>query len=135
MARAQVFIAQQQAFYVSSANDAVAAIQSGLQAESLAEAAEQTTIATAVMGTTIMYMIGAGRLHEAQRLSQQAMLLETGLEAMLPEVGCPVLFQAEILREWNQLDVALSGYRRQSRYANRANRLHRWLFYSMGMRC
>ncbi|HWS84559.1 MAG TPA: hypothetical protein VN207_09910, partial [Ktedonobacteraceae bacterium] len=53
------------------------------------------------------YMIGAGRLHEAQRLSQQAMLLETELEVVLPEVGCPALFQAEILREWNQLDTAL----------------------------
>jgi LuxR family maltose regulon positive regulatory protein len=42
-------------------------------------------------------------------LSQQAMLLGTqpgGL--MQPEVGWPALFQAEILREWNQLDAALS---------------------------
>jgi LuxR family maltose regulon positive regulatory protein len=55
-----------------------------------------------------MYMIGAGRLHKAQRLSQQAMLLETELGAVLPEVGYPALFQAEILREWNRLDTALS---------------------------
>jgi LuxR family maltose regulon positive regulatory protein len=108
MARAQVSIAQQRAFYVSSANDAVAAIQSGLQAESLAQAARQTTIATAVMGTTVMYMIGAGHLHKAQRLSQQAMLVETELGAVLPEVGYPALFQAEILREWNRLDAAIS---------------------------
>src|SRR5436190_10946657 len=27
---------------------------------------------------------------------------------MLPEVGWPTIFQAEILREWNELDAALS---------------------------
>jgi LuxR family transcriptional regulator, maltose regulon positive regulatory protein len=109
MARAQVSIAQLQACYVSSANDAVVAVQSGLQAGSLAQAAGQTTFAITVMGTTAMYMIGTGRLHEAERLSQRAILLGTQLEELvLPEVGYPAIFQAEILREWNQLDEALS---------------------------
>ena len=64
-------------------------------------------LALGIMGTTAGYMIGTGHLHEAQRLSQQAMLL--GRQAgglVLPEVGWPALFQAETLREWNHLDAA-----------------------------
>ena len=103
--RAIVNWTQFRASYVSSANDAKASIQSGLQAGSLAQAAGQTALAIVIMGTTACYMIGAGRLHEAQRLTQQAKLLgrqQAGF--MLPYVGYPTLFQSDILREWNQLD-------------------------------
>jgi LuxR family maltose regulon positive regulatory protein len=108
VARTQVSLAQLRACYVSSANDAASAIQSGLQAGSLAQLAGQSTFATIIMGTTAMYMIGAGRLNEARQLSQQATLLASRKGARLPEAGCPALFQAEILREWNQLDSSLS---------------------------
>jgi LuxR family maltose regulon positive regulatory protein len=53
-------------------------------------------------------MIGTGRLHETHRLTQQAGRLGTlsgGLR--LPDVCWPAIFQAEVLREWNQLDAAL----------------------------
>jgi LuxR family maltose regulon positive regulatory protein len=55
-------------------------------------------------------MIGAGQLHQAKQLSEQALqlgTLPTGL--VLPEVGWPTIFQADILREWNELDAALSS--------------------------
>jgi LuxR family transcriptional regulator, maltose regulon positive regulatory protein len=106
VAHAQVSIAQLQAAYLSSINDAAVAIQHGLQAGSLAQAAGQTRLAVTLQEITAMYMLGAGRLHEAQRLSQQALLLATQLEEVSPWSGCPALFQAEILREWNQLDAA-----------------------------
>ena len=108
VARTQVSLAQCQACYVSSANDASSAIQSGLQAGSLARSAERSPLATIIMGTTAMYMIGAGHLRKARQLSQQAILLGSQREIRLPEAGCPALFQAEILREWNQLDGSLS---------------------------
>jgi len=109
LVRAIVNWAQFRASYVSSANDAVAAIQSGLQASSLAQSAGQTALAIVIMGTTACYMIGAGRLHEAQRLTQQALLLGTQQPGnILPDVGWPALFQANILREWNELDAALT---------------------------
>jgi LuxR family maltose regulon positive regulatory protein len=101
--------AQFRASYVSSANDAVGAIQNGLQAGSFAQAAGQTTLAIVIMGTTACCMLGAGQLHEVQRLTQQAIQLgkQPG-ELVLPNVGWPALFQAEILREWNQLAEALT---------------------------
>lgn len=107
LVRAIVNWTQLRASYISSTNNAVFAIQSGLQASSLAQAAEQTPLAIVIMGTTACYMIGAGRLREAQQLTQQAMLLGTQqLGIVLPDVGWPALFQANLLREWNQLDAA-----------------------------
>jgi len=109
MVRALVASTQLRAFYASLTNDAVRALESGLQASSLAQAAGLTTLAISLMGTTTLLMIGTGRLHETRRLTQRAMMLGRELrELVLPEVGWPTLLQAEILREWNQLDTALS---------------------------
>jgi LuxR family transcriptional regulator, maltose regulon positive regulatory protein len=107
---AYIEYARLRAFYVSTANNALAAVQSGLEGSSLAEAAGQTSVAITGMGATAINMIGAGRLHEAYQLTQQAIHLGTQLEGfVLPEVGWPVLLQADILREWNQLDAALKA--------------------------
>ena len=60
-----------------------------------------------MMGVTAMVLLGMGRLDEALRLAQQAMLLGKqpgGRE--LPDVSLPAFSQAEVLREWNQLDAA-----------------------------
>ena len=87
----------------------MAAIESGFQSVLLAQAAGQTTLVIGVMALTAQHMIGAGQLHEAQRLSKQAIQMGTkpgGL--VLSDVGYPTVFQAEILREWNELDAALS---------------------------
>jgi LuxR family maltose regulon positive regulatory protein len=109
LVRVQVAIAQIIASYASSENDAVAAVQYGLQGVSLAQTTGQPTLVICMMGTTVYYMIAAGRLHEAQQLTQQAILLGTNPEGLvLPDVGCPTFWQAEILRERNELDVAFS---------------------------
>jgi LuxR family maltose regulon positive regulatory protein len=105
--RVQVALAQLIAYYASSANDAVAAVESGLRGGLLAQAARLPAQAIGIMGTTARYMIGAGRLQEAQQLTKQAMLL--GIQSggsVLPEVGWPAILRAEILREWNELDAA-----------------------------
>ncbi|HEX3641414.1 MAG TPA: hypothetical protein VHV10_09000, partial [Ktedonobacteraceae bacterium] len=107
LGHAQVLWPQVFALYVSSANDAMAAVERGLQAGSLATAAGQPAMAISFMGGTASFMIGAGQLHAAQQLTQQAIQLgsKSG-EPSLPEVGWPTVLQAEILREWNQLDTA-----------------------------
>jgi len=107
-ARAFVSWAQLRALYSSAANDAVAAIESGLQSGALAQAAGKNALAIGAIGATVMYMIGTGRLHEVYRLTQQARQLGTQLGGiMLPDVCWPGAWQAEVLREWNQLDTAL----------------------------
>jgi LuxR family maltose regulon positive regulatory protein len=54
-------------------------------------------------------MIGAGRLHKTQQLAQQAILLGQKPDGLAsPGVGWPTIWQAEVLRERNELDAALS---------------------------
>jgi len=106
-ARAFVGYAQLRSLYVSAANDAVAAIESRLQSGSLAQIAGKNALAIGAMGATVAFMIGAGRLREAHRLTQQAMHLGTQSTGVVsPDVCWPTIWQAEILREWNQLDRA-----------------------------
>jgi LuxR family maltose regulon positive regulatory protein len=97
------------ASYASSVNDATAAIQMGLQAASLRQAAGNTALAISMMGETALHMIGTGHLHQTQQLTQQAILLGRKPAAfVLPVVGWPMIWQAEVLREWNQLEAARS---------------------------
>ncbi len=109
MTRAYVALTQLMAYYVSSLNDAWASIENGLQAISLAQEAGLTSFALGLASATAMHMIGPGRLYEVQQLNQRARQMgkQPG-EQVLPEVGWSAVYQAEILREWNQLDTALS---------------------------
>ncbi len=106
---AQVTFAQLVNSYTYSANDMKNAIESALHASKLAQTGGNIALAIGVMSTTALYMIGAGQLRKAYRLTKQALQLGV-LPGMLvqPEVGWPALLQAEILREWNQLDKARS---------------------------
>jgi LuxR family maltose regulon positive regulatory protein len=93
--------------YSTSGNDAEVAIHMGIQAISLAHKAGLDALVLASIAATVRCMIGAGRLHEAERLVKQGLQLGTKPTGVpLPQVGWIVLFQAEILREWNQLDAA-----------------------------
>jgi LuxR family maltose regulon positive regulatory protein len=108
IARSLIGNAQAVAYY-TCANDTEAAIQSGLQASSLAQVAGKPALAISILGTTLLSVIGTGRLREAQQLAQQAILLgkTPSGEVLFPEVGWPALLQADILREWNNLSTAL----------------------------
>jgi LuxR family maltose regulon positive regulatory protein len=104
-----VAIGQSLASYGSSANNAMAAIEYGYQGARLAQEARQPAVALSMNAVTALYLIGAGRLHEAERLIQQALLQETPSSGpRLPEVGTVTFCQAEILREQNQLARAHS---------------------------
>jgi len=97
------------ASYASSVNDATAAVQIGLQGASLCQAAGNTDQAITIMGEAALHMIGTGHLHQTQRLTQQAILLGRKPGAfVLPVVGWPMLWQAEVLRERNELEAARS---------------------------
>ncbi|HEY4034228.1 MAG TPA: LuxR C-terminal-related transcriptional regulator [Ktedonobacteraceae bacterium] len=108
IARSLVSSAQAVAYYTGT-NNIEAAIQCSLQASSLAQAAGKPALAISALGTTVLSMIGAGQLREAQQLAQQAILLgktQSG-DVLFPEVGWPALLQADILREWNDIGAAL----------------------------
>ena len=95
--------------YASSINDAEAAIQFGLQTVAYQQAAGNPDQVVAILGLTAMHMIGTGRLHEVYRLTQQAILQGKQPGALVPpRIGWPIALQAEVLREWNDLDTALS---------------------------
>ena len=91
----------------TSLNDVVAAIKFGDQGAWLAQQASQPAVALCIMSLKFVYLIWAGRLHEADRLIQQALLQEIPSgNPHLPEVGWITLTQAEILHERNQLAAA-----------------------------
>jgi LuxR family maltose regulon positive regulatory protein len=97
------------ASYASSANDAAVAVQMGLQGVSSSQTAGNTDQAISLMGLTAMHMIGTGHLHQIQQLTQQAIQMGSKPGAsVLPAVGWPMLWQAEVLREWSQLEAARS---------------------------
>ena len=105
--RAIVAVGKSVAYYGSSANDVAVAIACGYQAILFAQEAGQLAVVLCMMATTALYLIGAGRLHEAERLIQQALLLEMPSGSPhLPEVGWIMIRQAEILRERNELASA-----------------------------
>jgi LuxR family maltose regulon positive regulatory protein len=97
------------ASYASSINDAEAAIQIGLQTVAYQQAAGNPDQVVAILGVIAMHMMGTGRLHEVHRLTQQAIVQGNQPGAFVPpRIGWPIALQAEVLREWNDLDTALS---------------------------
>jgi LuxR family maltose regulon positive regulatory protein len=102
--RAIVAIAKAKAYYLSSANNALAAIENGYQAILLTQEARQPAVTCCMMGTAVIFLIGAGRLHEAEQLTQRTLLQEAQASGShLPEEGWVMIMQAEILRERNEL--------------------------------
>jgi LuxR family maltose regulon positive regulatory protein len=95
--------------YSSSANDAVAAIKNGYQAMLLTQEAKQPAVTFAMISATAIHLIGAGRLNEAEQLTQQAILLEISSgDPQSPLAGWVTFCRAEILRERNELACAYS---------------------------
>ena len=100
--------ARMRTFYASAANDAIVSVESGLQAGSITQAAGRTSQAIVCIGGTALYMLGTGRLHQVYQLTQQGIELARPRGGLaLPDVCWPATLQAEVLREWNQLDAAL----------------------------
>jgi LuxR family maltose regulon positive regulatory protein len=107
--RAVAAIGKLYAYSASPANDAVAAIENGYQAVLFMQKIKQPAGIFVMMSITGIHLIGAGRLHEAEQLIQQTLLLGTSSSSsQLPEVGWINFCQAEILRERNQLASAHS---------------------------
>jgi LuxR family maltose regulon positive regulatory protein len=107
--RSYCLLTQIMALTWSDVNDAKTGVQIGRQAISLALDSGLLPGAFNNIGGISMHMIEAGQLHEIQKLLEQVMLLGTQPgKPVLPEVGLPTAFQAEILCEWNQLDEALT---------------------------
>lgn len=108
MFRALIYYAQFLTYYASLASNELDTAEELLRASLLPLASHQPALTIGFMGAIAARMIGAGRLKELHELTEQAILLGTrpgGL--VLPDVGWPMVWQAEILRERNQLDAAL----------------------------
>jgi LuxR family maltose regulon positive regulatory protein len=96
-------------YYSSSANNVLAAIECIYQGALLTEQARQPAVTFSMMATTVVYLIWAGHLHQAEQLTQQVPLLEKQSGSpCLPERGWVTILQAEILRERNELASARS---------------------------
>jgi LuxR family maltose regulon positive regulatory protein len=105
--RAIVAIGKSIASYSSSANDVVASIEYGYQAALLTQEAKQPAVTFCMMALATIHLIGAGRLREAEQLTQQALLLEIPSgDSQPPWAGWVTLCRAEVLCEWNELASA-----------------------------
>ena len=97
------------AYYLSSANNARAAIACEYQCILLTQQAGLFTMTLAKVVVTVLFLLGAGRLYEAEQLIQQANLLDTQCSGpRLPEIGWTAFCRAEILRERGELASAQS---------------------------
>ncbi len=110
--RSYVSAVQLEAAYASSVNNAVLTPERVLQAGKLAKAAGPHALAIAItfVATAVRYLLGAGLLYEALQITQQAFFWGTKPDdrQVMPDVGWPTFFQADVLREWNHLDEALT---------------------------
>ena len=107
--RAIATIGKSIAYYSSSANNAMAAIESGYQAALLTQEAKQPVVTFIMRAMTAIHLIGAGHLHKAEQLTRQTSQLETLSDnPQVPWIGWVTLSRAEILREWNELADAQS---------------------------
>ncbi len=105
--RAIVAIGKSIAYYLSSANDIEASIKWGYQAALFTQEAKQPIVGLNIIAITAIHLMAAGRLHEADRITQQALLPETSSgDPQLPWIGWVTLCRAELLREWNELACA-----------------------------
>jgi len=107
--RSQILLTQSSSFYGTDVNDAMAGVQKGLQAVSLAQGSGLLPLALNTIGNIAIHMMMTGQLHQIEKLVKQASLLGKQPGGItLPDVGLPCSCQAELLREWNELDAALT---------------------------
>jgi LuxR family maltose regulon positive regulatory protein len=104
---ARGWLAGAEAQIYRSLGEAVPATQRNLEASQLMQEARQTSIATSFLSSAASLLIMRGRLQEAWQCCERAIGLSR-LEgySLALEVGHISLYQMDILREWNQLDVA-----------------------------
>jgi LuxR family maltose regulon positive regulatory protein len=106
MTHAIISITKAESYYHSE-NDAEIAIPMGVQAIRHARKTGQDAFVLGLMSTAVRCLIDTGRLQEAeQQVKQGIQLGTTPRGVLLPQVGWLAPFQAEILRQWNQLDAA-----------------------------
>ena len=120
--RANVAITQSMAHTTSG--DVVPAIQGALEAGALAQAAGSAFVATICLNVAVGYLIYQGRLHHAWNLLERVveMCRPEGSDLSLP-MGLAYLNQADILREWNQLEAAYDLAREAIRLSTESGNL------------
>jgi LuxR family maltose regulon positive regulatory protein len=104
--RAEVAVAKHMAHF--SLGEFVPAIEEALEASTLFEAVGIASQAIYMLNSAAYCLICCGHLHEAWGLLEQAAAVGSRAGGFLvPSMGVILAQQAEISREWNQLDAAL----------------------------
>jgi LuxR family maltose regulon positive regulatory protein len=107
-ARSEASHAQSLAHY--SRGEAMKAYKYEMEASALARKLGSTSMIVYYMSGVSQQLLLLGRLHEAWRILQQTFQLEGEQREFQPQFICwAYICQAEILREWNQLDDALEN--------------------------
>jgi len=107
LARAEVAYAQCLAYH--SFGDIVASIQSIREATALAQAAGDISSTIFYMTRTAYSLLVRGKLHEVVQMAEHVALLGTTPVGLSHAMVCwGYIHHANVLREWNQLDEALS---------------------------
>jgi LuxR family maltose regulon positive regulatory protein len=121
------------ASYASCANDARTAVQIGLQCASLCQAVDHHDLAICAYEMTASHLIGTGCLHQAQQLTQHVLLLGSKQGAfVLPAGGQPMIWQAEVLHEWNQIEAARSLVEEAIQFWEQTESPHSLMFLDIG---
>jgi LuxR family maltose regulon positive regulatory protein len=108
LVHAHIDFASLLACYLSCIGDATLIVQRGEQAGMLALEYGSEDLASNYFGGTVLYLIGIGQLHRAEKLVKRAW--QAGLQPdgkVAFEANFVDFFYADVLREWNQLDEAL----------------------------
>ena len=109
--QAEVAVAEHMAYF--SLGEFVPAIQKALEANTLFEAEGIVSQSIYMLNSAAYCLIRCGHLHEAWELLEQASAVGSRAGGFpVPSIGVILAQQAEILREWNQLDAALDFVRR-----------------------
>ena len=104
---ADVLLVQSVAYF--AAGEMGAASQSALEAERLAQAAGNVPGAIYYLSVAALWLMACGHLHEAWQLLERAVRQATELAGVMsPGMDLTYALQAELLREWNRLDEALT---------------------------
>ena len=107
VARAEVAYAQSLAYF--ALGEILAAIQSAREATALEQTMGNISPIIAYMFRTAYSLLLHGKLHEVVQVAQQAALLGTTPEGIPHAMVCwAYIVHADVMREWNQLEEALS---------------------------
>ena len=88
--------------------DLVASEQAYARAREIAQACDNTPMAVSAVAYMAHQQAKQGRLHKALDTNRQALAMATGADGQeLPAAGLPYVKMGNLMREWNELEIAV----------------------------